>query len=294
MFNREKFKEIYPFKSNYFEHKSGIKQHYIDEGEGTPFVMVHGNPSWSFLYRDMVKFFKDKYRCIVPDHVGCGLSEKPAKDKFGYTLKEHTDNLEALIDSLNISEPVNIAVHDWGGAIGIGYAVRHPEKINKIIILNTAAFRLPEGCPFPWPIWAFRHTKIGPEINRHFNAFSFVASLTCSIKGMPSIIKEGFTSPYDSVENRIATTEFVLDIPLKEGDRSYDELIKTENGLSTLNDKPMIICFGRRDFCFNRNFYNEWIKRFPNAERHTYNAGHYLLEDAGEEIFRDISNFLSR
>ncbi|MCK9457293.1 MAG: alpha/beta fold hydrolase [Candidatus Riflebacteria bacterium] len=293
-FIKENYKEEYPFKSNYFTHKSGLMQHYVDEGNGQPFLMVHGNPSWSFLYRDMIKSFMGDYRCIAPDHIGCGLSEKPDNTVFPYTLKAHIDNLEALIDSLNLTQPLVIAVHDWGGAIGMGYAVRHPEKVSKLVILNTAAFRLPNGCAFPWPIWAFRHTEIGPELNRKLNAFSFIASLTCSIKGMSKKIRDGFVAPYDSPQNRVATTEFVLDIPLNPGDRSYEELLKTENGLETLKEKPMIICFGRRDFCFNRHFYNEWVKRFPFAEKHTYNAGHYLLEDAGDEIFKTVKCFLER
>jgi pimeloyl-ACP methyl ester carboxylesterase len=291
-FNKENYQEEYPFESKYFTTASGYKLHYVDEGSGTPLVMVHGNPTWSFKYRDMIKKFRGDYRCIALDHLGCGLSEKPSNKDFEYTLKNHIDNLEALIKSLNIKEPINIAVHDWGGAIGMGYATRHPEKIGKIIVFNTAAFRLPKECPFPWPIWVFRHTKIGPWLNRKLNAFSLIASLTCSIKVMSSKIRKGFRAPYDSPENRVATTEFVLDIPLKPSDRSYAELIKIEEGLEKLSEKPMIICFGRKDFCFNRSFYNQWREIFPDAVKHSFNAGHYLLEDAKDEIFPLLASFL--
>mgnify|MGYP000964283504 CR=1 FL=1 len=152
-FNHADYQDIYPFAPHNFTHKSGLKQHYVDEGQGEPIVMVHGNPSWSFLYRDMIKNFRGEYRCIAPDHIGCGLSDKPGLDGFGYTLREHVDNLEALIESLQLTQPINLVVHDWGGAIGMGYATRHPEKIKRMVILNTGAFRLPKGCPFPWPIW---------------------------------------------------------------------------------------------------------------------------------------------
>lgn len=106
-------------------------------------------------------------------------------------------------------------------------------------------------------------------------------------------IRHGFRAPYDTVAHRTATSEFVLDIPLQPGDRSWDELKKLEAGLDNLQDKPMIICYGRRDFCFNRYFFNEWKKRFPKADCHTFNAGHYTLEDAGEEIFGLVRNFLA-
>lgn len=292
-FNQNEFKDLYPFKSNFFKHQSGLKQHYIDEGKGEPFVMVHGNPSWSFLYRDMVKTFRDDYRTIVPDHIGCGLSDKPELDSFGYTLAEHVNNLETLIESLNLKEPVNLAVHDWGGAIGMGYATRHPDKIKRLVILNTGAFRLPKDCPFPWPIWLFRHTSFGAWLNRTFNAFSFIASFTCSIKGMSRKVRHGFRAPYDNPKNRVATTRFVQDIPLVQSDPSYSELVKIEQGLAKLANKPAIICFGRKDFVFNRYFFDTWKQTFPNAQAHSFHAGHYVLEDAGNEIFRLIRQFFA-
>lgn len=292
-FNQQEFKDLYPFDGKFLTHDSGIKQHYLDEGNGEPFVMVHGNPSWSFLYRDMVKAFRSSYRCIVPDHVGCGLSEKPGLDAFGYTLNEHVNNLEALIESLKLTQPINLAVHDWGGAIGMGYATRHPEKIKRLIVLNTGAFRLPKECPFPWPIWAFRNTDLGASFNRTFNAFSFIASHTCSIKGMSRKVRHGFRAPYDSPANRVATTRFVQDIPLTAADTSYDELVRIEEGLVSLVKKPMIICFGRKDFVFNRHFFNEWKRRFPDADAHSFHAGHYVLEDVGEQIFSLIRAFIA-
>lgn len=290
-FNKQEYQDLYPFSGSFFTHQSGHKQHFVDEGSGEPFVMVHGNPSWSFLYRDMIKEFSNDYRCIAPDHIGCGLSDKPDLNSFGYTLKEHVDNLEALIDSLNLQQPINLAVHDWGGAIGMGYATRHPDRVKRLIVLNTGAFRLPAECPFPWPIWAFRNTEIGACMNRHLNAFSFIASHTCSIKGMSRKVRHGFRAPYDSPANRVATTRFVQDIPLIESDPSYAELVRIETGLELLKDKPMIICFGRKDFVFNRYFYQEWQKRFPKAEAHSFHAGHYVLEDMGEQIFNLVRFF---
>lgn len=292
--NSTDFQELYPFSSNYFVQSSGIKQHYIDEGQGEPIVMVHGNPSWSFLYRDMIKAFRDSHRTIAVDHIGCGFSDKPGLETFPYTLREHINNFEALIDSLKLTEPITLVVHDWGGAIGNGYATRHTEKIKRIVVLNTAAFRLPEACPFPWPIWAFRDTDFGSWLNQTFNAFAFIASHTCSIKGMSKSVRHAFRAPYDCPEHRVATTRFVQDIPLDVTDPSYQELLEIENNLKSLANKPMLICFGRLDFVFNRHFYNEWKARFPQAESHSLHAGHYILEDAGSEVFELIREFITR
>ncbi len=175
----------------------------------------------------------------------------------------------------------------------MGYATRHPDKIKRLIVMNTAAFRLPASSPFPWPIWLFRHTDIGADLNRYFNAFSWIASHTCSIKGMSKKIRDGFTAPYDCPANRVATTRFVQDIPLQPADPSYDELVNIETKLSTLQNKPMLICFGRKDFVFNRHFYNEWVKRFPQARAFNFHAGHYLLEDVGERVFALMKDFFS-
>ena len=291
-FNHADYQDIYPFAAHHFTHKSGLKQHYVDEGQGEPIVMVHGNPSWSFLYRDMIKNFRGEYRCIAPDHIGCGLSDKPGLDGFGYTLREHVDNLEALIESLHLAQPINLVVHDWGGAIGMGYATRHPEKIKRMVILNTGAFRLPKGCPFPWPIWLFRNTSLGACLNQTFNAFSFIASHTCSLKGMSRKVRHGFRAPYDCPANRVATTRFVQDIPLVPSDPSYAELVRIEENLHKLADRPALICFGRLDFVFTRHFYNEWKRHFPKATARSFHAGHYILEDVGSEVFALMRDLL--
>jgi len=131
----------------------------------------------------------------------------------------------------------------------------------------------------------FRNTDLGANFNQTFNAFSVIASYTCAIKGLSPKIREGFTAPYDCPANRVATTRFVQDIPLVPQDPSYAELLRIENGLAQLSEKPMLICFGRKDFVFTRHFYQEWRKRFPKAEAHSFHAGHYLLEDVGAEVF---------
>ena len=132
--------DLYPYQSRFLPLDSqspdgNLNYHYLDEGKGETLLMLHGNPTWSFYYRNLVKGLKDKYCCVVPDHIGCGFSDKP--QIYNYTLFQHIDNLEYLIDQLQLKD-ITLVMHDWGGAIGMGYAVRHPQNIKRLVIFNTA------------------------------------------------------------------------------------------------------------------------------------------------------------
>lgn len=287
-------KALYPFTGKYFDRGGGVRMHYLDEGAGEPVVMVHGNPTWSFYYRDLVVALRDRYRCVVPDHVGCGLSDKPGDDRYRYVLESRVDDLEALLDSLGIRENITLVVHDWGGMIGCTYATRHPERIRRIVVLNTSAFRLPDSKPFPWPLWIVRNTWLGTFLVRRFNAFSAIASrVCCTRKKLDADVRAGYTAPYDSWANRIATLRFVQDIPLRPGDASYNVVAETESKLGTLAGKPMLVCWGLRDFVFDKHFLAGWVARFPDATVHRFeDCGHYILEDAREDVVPLIRRFL--
>src|SRR5947209_19836323 len=151
--------------------REGLRLHCLDEGEGEPVVMVHGNPTWSFYYRGLVDGLRDSYRTIVPDHIGCGLSDKPDDSRYDYTLESRIADREALLDHLGLDRGLTLVVHDWGGAIGLGYATRHPERVSRLVILNTAAFHLPKTKAFPWPLWLCRDTPLGAFLVRGLNAF---------------------------------------------------------------------------------------------------------------------------
>jgi haloalkane dehalogenase len=283
--------ENYPFKSNYLD-LGGIKYHYLDEGSGEPVVMVHGNPSWSFYYRNLALALRDSYRVIVPDHIGCGLSDKPDEKNYNYTLERRVEDLETLLSHLGLDKNITLVVHDWGGMIGMAYAVRHPEKIKRLVILNTSAFHLPKTKKFPWQLWLTR-TPLGAFLVRGFNAFSLGAVIFGSKKPMPGKIRKAYLAPYNSWANRIAVLRFVQDIPLKPGDPAYQLVSEVENNLNKFANKPMLICWGEKDFVFDHHFLNEWIKRFPKAQVHRFSdAGHYVLEDAENEIIPAVKNFL--
>ena len=258
--------------------------------------MVHGNPSWSFYYRNLVLALRDRYRCIVPDHIGCGLSEKPGDDRYEYTLSRRVDDLEQLLDTIGITENITLVVHDWGGMIGMAYAVRHPERIARLVILNTAAFHLPNSKPFPLSLIICRDTVLGTLLVRGCNAFSVGASrVGCKRNPMNTELRNLYQLPYDSWCNRIATLRFVQDIPLSPGDRGYDLVSSTAAGIGQFSHLPMLICWGELDFVFDRHFLNEWRERFPDAEVNSYpDCGHYILEDAKDEVVPMISEFLDR
>ena len=285
----------YPFTGRTLE-LGGLRYHYLDEGSGPPLVMLHGNPSWSFYYRHLVRALAGRYRCIVPDHIGCGLSDKPGDDRYDYTLPRRVDDLERLLDELGITDRITLVLHDWGGMIGMTFASRHPERIRRLVILNTAAFPLPKTKRFPLALRICRDTWLGALLVRGFNAFSVAASrVGCKRHPMPAELRALYQLPYDTWQNRIATLRFVQDIPLAPGDRNFDLIADVAAGLDRFRSLPMLICWGERDFVFDRNFLAEWEHRFPKAEIHRFaDCGHYILEDARDEVVPLVSRFLER
>ena len=262
---------------------------YLDEGEGPVVVCVHGNPSWSYLYRNLVSQLSGQFRLIVPDHLGCGFSDKPLQ--YDYSLQHHIANLEALLTHLQIKECM-LVVHDWGGAIGMGWAGRNPEIVKRMVVLNTAAFRSKR---IPFRIAVCRWPVIGDFLVRGLNGFAWAALFMAVTKKMRRDVAAGFLAPYDSWKNRIAILRFVQDIPLKADHPSWDSLVEVERSLERLQQHPMLICWGGKDFCFTRHFYDEWLARFPDAQGHYFpEAGHYVLEDALSEIYPLIKGFLEQ
>lgn len=285
---------LYPFQNNFLD-LNGLQYHYLDEGQGDPVVMVHGNPSWSFYYRDLAKALRDNYRVIVPDHIGCGLSSKPTDADYSFTLKQRVDDLEALLDHLQLHARITLVVHDWGGMIGMAYASRHPERIARLVILNTAAFHLPAGKEFPLALKICRNTAFGAFLVEKMNMFALMAArVGCKRHPMSSELRGAYCAPYDTPENRLATLRFVQDIPLAPEDPGYDLISAVENGLERFADTPMTICWGLKDFVFDHHFLKEWQRRFPNAAVHAFaDCGHYILEDAKEEVIPIIEQFLA-
>ena len=275
---------------------NGLKYHFLDEGTGEPVVMIHGNPTWSFYYRNLINKLSPHFRAIAVDHIGCGLSDKPGIDRYNYTLKNRVDNIEALIDYLELKDKITLVLHDWGGMIGIAYALRYPERISRIVIMNTAAFFPPGKKKLPLRLRLVRNVRLlaTPAV-LGLNLFAYSALYMATYKGLSKDVKSGLTAPYNCWKNRIATLKFVQDIPVSEKDTSYSLVKSTDENLDKLAGIPMLICWGEHDFVFDASYLAEWQRRFPNAEVHTFsNAGHYVLEDEPEKVCMLVKDFLKR
>jgi haloalkane dehalogenase len=288
-------RELYPFSGHWLRLDGNLGLHYLDEGQGDPVVMLHGNPTWSFFYRNLVLGLRDRCRIVVPDHIGCGLSDKPDDAHYAYTLRRRVDDLESLLDHLHLHNDLTLVLHDWGGMIGMALAHRYPERIRRLVILNTAAFRLPPGKRLPWQLRLVRNTPLGALLVRGLNAFSRGAVRSCVVKPLPSAVRQGYLTPYNSWRNRIAVLRFVQDIPLAPGDLAYGMVAAVEEGLDRFTAVPMLVCWGLCDFVFDGDFLAEWRRRFPAAEVHAFaDAGHLVLEDAGGAVLDLVRDFLHR
>ena len=271
---------------------AALRMHFVDEGESdaSPVVCVHGNPTWSFIWRGLISQLRETHRVIAPDHIGMGWSDKPAR--YPYRLANHIANLEHLIAALDLRD-ITLVVHDWGGPIGLGYAVRHPENIRRIVITNTSAFR---SRRLPWRIAVCRWPLLGALAVRGFNAFARAAitQATTQRGGLARDIAAGLLQPYDSWAARIGVHRFVQDIPMHERHPSWPTLMEVESGLQNLK-APVMLAWGMKDWCFAPDpFLSGFEQRFPEARVHRYeSAGHYLMEDAADQFGADVASFVS-
>lgn len=287
----------YPFTPHRFDVRPGLSMSYLDEGprDAPPVVMLHGNPSWSYYYRKLVLALRDSHRCVVPDHIGMGLSDKPDDSRYEYTLKSRIDDLDVLLDHLGVREKITLVVHDWGGMIGFGWALRHPERVARLVVLNTGAFPLPTAKAMPWQLSLGRDSKLGALLIRGFNAFSSAASYVGVKKRMPPDVRRAYVAPYDSWAHRIATLRFVQDIPLRPGDTAWNIVEEGGRRLHEFADRPALLCWGMQDFVFDHHFLRVFREQLPRAQVHEFpEAGHYVLEDEAERIVPLVQAFLAQ
>lgn len=265
--------------------------HYLDEGEGdtAPILFLHGNPTWSYFYRKLIIQLRDNARCIAPDHIGCGLSDKPAFPTFDYDLQSHADNVVNLLDHLKIDR-VRLVVHDWGGAIGLTAFRNMTERIEKIVLLNTAAF---PSRSVPKRILLCRLPVLGSFIVRGLNGFAGPATWMATSNPLPKDVKEGFLLPYKNWNDRVAVWRFVRDIPYEKDHPSLPLLKETEASLSKYLNIQILSCWGMKDFCFHPGFLSKWEEVWPHMKTHRLkDSGHYLLEDSFDTCRSKIEPFL--
>ncbi len=286
------WRSLYPFESRFVE-VNGWRCHYVDQGGGPPVLFVHGNPTWSFLWRELIGPVAQDHRAIAVDHIGMGLSAKPARHQYPFSLSRRIADLEAFIDSLQLAEPLSLVVHDWGGPIGLGWAARHPDRVAKIVVTNSWAFQLPTGESLPWQLALARSTPIRDVLVRYANAFVRGAVELGVTGSMPRPVVEGYLAPYDAPRSRIAVLEFIKDIPMHERHRSYDALAAVDRGLGSLAGKDITILWGGCDFVFDARILGEWRRRFPDAHVTEFDsAGHFVVEDAGGRVLEHVMKAL--
>jgi haloalkane dehalogenase len=287
---REAFEAEYPFASHVFD-LDGLRYHYVDEGTGPTLLMVHGNPTWSFAWRNLVKALSPHYRVLAVDHIGCGFSDKP--QDYPYRLSQHIENLKRFVMGLDLRD-ITFFGHDWGGAIGMGAAAAMPERFSRFALFNTAAFR---STRIPLRIAVCRIPLLGALAVRGLNLFS-LAALSMAVaqpKRMTRAVRAGYLAPYRTWRDRVAILRFIQDIPLSASHPSYPTIVAVEESLAQFQDRPMLLVWGQRDWCFTTDFLSEFQRRFPQAETLLLaEAGHYVFEDAHEQIIPRVEEFLSR
>ena len=287
----------YPFDSHFLTFSGGLRYHYIDEPHGAAdrpvLLMVHGNPTWSYFWRSLITQFRNRYRCVALDHIGCGLSDKPDEAEYPFTLERRIADLVQLIEHLDLKQ-ITLVAHDWGGAIGMGAATRLPDRFEQFVFMNTSAFR---GLDCPMRIRFCRIPFLGRSAIQGLNLFSLGTLLMASAnrKNLTREVRSALLAPYNSWNNRLAIYRFVQDIPLSPRHPSYETLLKIEESLPMFREHPVCLIWGMLDWCFSPEYLKRFLQFFPEAEVHRLEKAHHLLlEDAPEEVAVALETFLKK
>jgi haloalkane dehalogenase len=267
--------ELYPFESKFAE-IGGARVHYVDEGSGPPLLLLHGNPTWSFLYRDIIKGLRDRYRCIAPDYPGFGLSAAPAG--YGFTPLEHAEIVEELVQELDLSG-ITMMVQDWGGPIGFSVATRNPDRFAAFVIGNTWAW--PQSDRTTQLFSRFMGGRVGGYLILHRNVFveRLIPSGVKRKKLSPEVMN-AYRGPFAAVESRRPVHVFPREILA-----SRPFLAQVERGLPALADRPALIVWGDKDVAFREPALRRWEQVFPNHRTvRLEGAAHYIQEEAADEI----------
>ncbi|MGW1071983.1 alpha/beta fold hydrolase [Streptomyces sp. NPDC002537] len=286
----------YPFQGRWFSH-GAWHQHFLDEGRGSPVLMVHGSPTWSYMWRRLVLGLRGRYRCVVPDLRGMGLSDR-ARDPDGELLAEsRAKDLGRLVDHLTAEHGAprrgwTLVVHDWGGPIGMWWAHLNPGVVDRLVVLNTAAFPMPPGYRLPWAARALRRGPVG-RIAHASNAVALLALRQGPRRPLPRPVHEAYLAPYRRQRDRPALVRFARDIPLSPADPGWPHAQRLGEALVTFTQLPVFVGWGMRDPLYDDLVLAEWTRRLPQAELHLYPyAGHYVLEDMAWQLVEDIRDFL--
>lgn len=290
----------WPFEPRWFDSADG-RMHYVDEGprDGAPVVMVHGNPTWSFLYRNFIPpLVEAGHRAIAVDHLGFGRSEKPDRREL-YTIERHAQRFDTLLESLDLHD-ATVVPQDWGGPIGLWWATRHPERLRGLFILNTFAHRPPEKVPLPLPLHLFRTPGVGEVMVKGLDAFKRGLLFRAGVmhrERLTDDVKRAYRAPHPSWSSRTPILVFPREIPSGPEGRVSDLLADIEERLERdFRSKPVGIAWAMKDLAFTPEMLERlWLKTFPEAPvLRIEDAGHYLQEDAHERIVPALLEHLAR
>jgi len=299
----EDFDGTWPFAPRFCD-AAGFRQHYVDEGpkegQGRPVLLLHGQPTWGYIWRRFIRPLAATHRVVVPDHMGFGKSETPP-DRV-YTLRTHVQNLTALIEALDLHD-ITLVMQDWGGPIGVGYAVRHPERIHSLVLMNTvvgygtAGRRdLPNPLDAPW----FRWVREGLETGRTEAVLSHLGSTILSVMQIVGLERldhvdrtfiRAYAAPFATPADCKGAIEFPLDLALG---RIRDFVREGAGGVAALRDKPALLIEGMLDRAIPpalalADFDGLWPKA-PVVQVKA--AGHYIQEDAPDVVVPVLQTFL--
>lgn len=287
----ETFDGTFPFAPHY--HRiNGFEMHYLDEGKGEPIVLLHGDPTWGYLWRKFIPVLSRHWRCVVPDHMGMGKSGTP-REPYPYRLRHHIGNLEALLLRLDL-HGMTLVLHDWGGPVGLGGAIRHPTRIKRLVLMNTWAFVPWPGGPFPRVLELIRSER-GEKFVLEKNGYLEPALLgtTAHPERLTKTVMDAYRAPFPTPESRLAMLCWSRDIPVSEPDPSYAEVKQIERGLSQFSKTPTLLVWGMKDPVLPEAVLRMWQQIFPDAPTHAIDdASHFLQEDAPERIVSAIEEFL--
>ncbi|MBW8060351.1 MAG: alpha/beta fold hydrolase [Solirubrobacterales bacterium] len=290
----------WPFEPRWFDSADG-RMHYVDEGprDGAPVVMVHGNPTWSFLYRNFIPpLVEAGHRAIAVDHLGFGRSEKPDRREL-YTIERHAQRFDTLLESLDLHD-ATVVPQDWGGPIGLWWATRHPERLRGLFILNTFAHRPPEKVPLPLPLHLFRTPGVGEVMVKGLDAFKRGLLFRAGVmhrERLTDDVKRAYRAPHPSWSSRTPILVFPREIPSGPEGKVSDLLADIEERLERdFRSKPVGIAWAMKDLAFTPEMLERlWLKTFPEAPvLRIEDAGHYLQEDAHERIVPALLEHLAR
>jgi pimeloyl-ACP methyl ester carboxylesterase len=288
------FGGLWPYEPRWFETPDG-RMHYVDDGprHGRPVVLVHGNPTWGFLYRNFIgPLTQAGHRAIVPDHLGFGRSDKPADPEL-YRIPRHVARLDALLESLDLRDAV-VVVQDWGGPIGLSWAVAHPERVSGLFILDT--FAGPQQ-NIPVPLRLFRTPGVGEALVKGLDmfvrGFLFRAGVVHHER-LTEDVRRAYLAPHPTWSSRTGELVFPREIPASDTGPIAGLLARLNRGIEQeFRSKPARIMWAMRDPAFTPAVLEQWCKTLPDAPvTKLDDASHYLQEDAYERIVPQLLSFL--